>query len=234
MKSLRQLLAGLKRTPLHPQWLLGPKKLPPNLSNLKGRVLDIGAADRWLEPHIPKTVEYWALDYPATGQDMYGAKPDVFADGAQLPFADQTFTTVFCLEVLEHVPYPVQVMDEIARVLKPGGLAYISMPFLYPLHDAPHDFQRYTSYGLRRNAENARLEVISIQASGHAIRTAGLLACLALAGGASTGSLWQQIILLALAAPLILLINSAAWLFSWVWPNWPHMQYGHALVCRKP
>lgn len=234
MKSLRQLLAGLKRTPLHPQWLLGPKKLPPNLSNLKGRVLDIGAADRWLEPHIPKTVEYWALDYPATGQDMYGAKPDVFADGAQLPFADQTFTTVFCLEVLEHVPRPVQVMEEIARVLKPGGLAYISVPFLYPLHDAPHDFQRYTSYGLRRNAENARLEVISIQATGHAIRTAGLLACLALAGGASTGSLWRQTILLALAAPLILLINSAAWLLSWLWPNWQHMQYGHALVCRKP
>ncbi len=227
MKPLRKSLAGLKRTPLHPQWLLGPRQLPPHLPSLQGRVLDIGAADRWLEPHMPKAVQYWALDYPATGKGMYGARPDVFADGAQLPFADQTFTAVFCLEVLEHVPRPAQVMQEIARVLQPGGQAYISMPFLYPLHDAPYDFQRYTAYGLRRDAENAGLEVVQIQPTGHSLRTAGLLACLALAGSASSGPLWRQMMLLPLAAPLVLSINVAAWLLSWLWPNWAHMQHGH-------
>ncbi|WP_312527951.1 methyltransferase domain-containing protein [Comamonas sp.] len=233
MTSFRKWLTGLRHTPLHPQWLLGSRSLPPNMSDLEGRVLDIGAADRWLEPHIPTAAEYWALDYPATGQDMYGAKPDVFADGAQLPFADQTFTTVFCLEVLEHVPYPMQVMQELSRVLKPGGHAYISMPFLYPLHDAPYDYQRYTAYGLRRDAEGAGLEVIQIQPTGHAMRTVGLLACLALAGGASGGPLWRQVVLLTLAAPMVLGINLTAWLLSWFWPNWSHIQHGHTLIGVK-
>jgi len=50
---------------------------------------------------MPKeVVQHWALDHPATGKDMYSAKPDVFADGAQLLFTDQIFTAVFCLEML--------------------------------------------------------------------------------------------------------------------------------------
>src|SRR3546814_8619033 len=71
-------------------------------------------------------------------------RPDVAADGALLPFPDQSFEAVICSEVLEHVPDPRLVLDEIARVLKPGGCLLLTVPFLFRIHADPHDFGRYT------------------------------------------------------------------------------------------
>jgi len=197
-------------------------------------LLDIGAADRWIEPLLPETASYIALDYPPTGKVLYGAKPHVFGDAAQLPFDDDCFDVVTCLEVLEHVANPEQVLTEIARVLKAGGRAWVSMPFLYPLHDAPFDFQRYTEYGLRRDMQRAGLTVVSLRKSGHAIRTAGLLACLAIAGGAYARSDWKRWIFLPFASVGVLVINLMAWLASLVWPDWSHMGMGYELEVRKP
>ncbi|HEY8491941.1 MAG TPA: class I SAM-dependent methyltransferase [Dehalococcoidia bacterium] len=55
----------------------------------------------------------------------------VVADGAELPFPDASFDHVVCAETLEHVPDPGAVVDEIVRVLKPGGTAGFSVPDLY-------------------------------------------------------------------------------------------------------
>jgi SAM-dependent methyltransferase len=205
----RALVGAFAATPLHPQWLLGRRNPPKGIEIASGMVLDIGAGDRWVRPYLGKDVEYLALDYPRTGRDLYAATPDVFADAVALPFADETFDGVICLEVLEHVREPATVIHEIARVLKPGGRAWLSMPFLYPLHDAPFDFQRYTEFGLRRDLESARLSTISLGKSLHAIRCAGLLACLAVAGPLMTP---RRRVLLPLAVPIVLLVNCTAWL----------------------
>lgn len=201
---------------------------------VSGRVLDIGAADRWIESSLPDTLDYIALDYPATGKDMYGAKPDVFADAGALPFSDACFDGVICLEVLEHVPDPAMVMAEISRVLKSGGRAWISMPFLYPLHDAPFDFQRYTAFGLGRDANRAGLEVVRLHRSGHAMRTAGLLVCLAIAGGANEQHGWRKWLMLPFALVAVLAINMVAWAASIVWSDWTNLTSGHELEVRKP
>lgn len=224
----------LVHTPLHPQWLLGGRAVSSGIAHISGRVLDIGAADRWIESRLPPSAEYLALDYPSTGRGLYGSRPDVFADGACLPFVDESLDGVLCLEVLEHVPEPESVLQEIARVLKPGGRAWITMPFLYPLHDAPFDFQRFTEYGLRRSMQRAGLGVTSLRKSGHAIRTAGLLACLAIAGGIYTQRGWLKWFLLPFAATMVLLVNITAWLLSFVWPDWGHVAHGHELEVFKP
>lgn len=231
---LREWADLFAHTPLHPQWLLGRRKPPACLKRFSGSILDIGAADRWVEAHLPKAVHYVALDYPLTGRDLYGARPDVFADGARLPVSTACFDGVTCLEVLEHVADPSLVIAEIARVLKPGGHAWLSMPFLYPVHDAPFDFQRYTEYGLKRDIQRAGLEVVALHKSGHATRSAGLLMSLSLAAGVRAQNGRIRWWLLLPAALLVLAINLAAWLLSWVWPDWNAMAMGHEIEVRKP
>lgn len=234
MASVRKWVSFLARTPLHPQWLLGRRRIPVGIANISGALLDIGAANRWIESHLPAGADYVALDYPSTGRDLYGAQPHVFADAAHLPFQNRCFDGVICLEVLEHVPDPAIAMKEIERVLKSSGRAWISMPFLYPLHDAPFDFQRFTEFGLRRDIQRAGLEVVTLQKSGHAIRTAGLLMCLAIAGGVHVQRGWVKWLLLPVALIAVVSINVIAWLSSLVWPDWNHMAMGHELEVSKP
>jgi len=76
-------------------------------------------------------------------------KPDMVADAHNLPFKDGEFELVLCTEVLEHVLDPKKVISEISRVLKPGGRVILTTRFMYPLHDTPHDYWRFTIYGMR-------------------------------------------------------------------------------------
>jgi SAM-dependent methyltransferase len=175
-----------------------------------------------------------ALDYPSTGRDLYGARPDVFGDAGRLPFAGGAFDGIVCLEVLEHVSDPDAALAEIARVLKRGGRALVSMPFLYPVHDAPHDYQRWTNHGWARSAARAGLEIVTIAPIGSAVRTAGLLACLAIAGPLQRATLIKQLLL----APVVLLcvpvINLAAVIAERLWPRWDAMPVGLELELRRP
>lgn len=76
--------------------------------------------------------------------------PDVVADVAELKdFADASFDAVFLLEVLEHVAEPQRALDELRRVLAPGGALVLSTPFVFEIHEAPHDYYRFTEHGLR-------------------------------------------------------------------------------------
>lgn len=227
-------LSWLRRTPFHPQWLLGVRWIPADLSEFSGQLLDIGAADQWLKSKLGARARYVALDYPSTGRDLYGARPDVFADAALLPFLSGSFDAVCCFEVIEHVPRPALVFSEIFRILKPGGRAWISVPFLYPIHDAPFDFQRYTDFGLLRDASNAGLEVTRLARSGHAIRVAGLMASLAVSGGAYEHRGVLRIVLLPIAVPIVLFINLSASLASRIWPDWARMAVGYEVEVCKP
>ncbi len=234
MGMIRDCARLLRRTPVHPQWLLGRRQVPGGLASATGLILDIGAADRWIAAHLPEAASYVALDYPATGNEFYNARPDIFADACRLPVADACVDGVVCLEVIEHVPDPAQAVREIARVLKPGGRAWISMPFLYPVHNEPYDFQRFTEFGLRRDMARAELDVIDLHHSGHAVRAAGLILCLAIAGGVDTRRAVLKGLLLPVAMIAILATNVATWLLSLVWPDWANISTGHYLEVRKP
>lgn len=76
-------------------------------------------------------------------------KPDIVCDVCDMPFPDNSFDAVFLIEVLEHVHNPPKALSEISRVLKPGGTLIFSVPFIFPLHDRPGDYFRYTKYGLK-------------------------------------------------------------------------------------
>lgn len=73
---------------------------------------------------------------------------DVVTHGLKLPFKDDSFEVVVSQEVLEHLPDPFFVVEEIHRVLKPGGVFYCQVPFTISYHPGPTDFWRFTKEGL--------------------------------------------------------------------------------------
>lgn len=75
--------------------------------------------------------------------------PDVLADlEAPLPFKDEEYDSAILMNVLEHVLEAQQLVSETCRVLKPGGVVYGVVPFLFPIHPSPKDFHRFTSDAL--------------------------------------------------------------------------------------
>lgn len=75
---------------------------------------------------------------------------DVVADLTRLPNDENSVDGFICDNVLEHVDNPTRAVAELHRVLKPGGIGYVSTPFLYPFHASPYDYQRWTALGLKR------------------------------------------------------------------------------------
>jgi SAM-dependent methyltransferase len=92
-----------------------------------------------------------------------------------LPFQNETFQAVVCTEVLEHVPRPQELLREIARVMKPGAQAVITVPFFFHYHPDPDDFVRFTPAGLRSAMESAGLTVEFLAGSGRKVTAALLL-----------------------------------------------------------
>lgn len=93
-----------------------------------------------------------ADDFPnRIGMDIARASgAHVIADAHFLPFPPGTFDTILCSEVLEHLTDPERAVREMARVLASGGKLVLTTPFVYPIHEAPHDYRRFTFYGLKR------------------------------------------------------------------------------------
>lgn len=88
---------------------------------------------------------------------------DIVADITHLPFADNSIDAVINEFVLEHVKNPEAIVVEIKRILKPGGLVYISAPFIEGFHSSPRDYQRWTKSGLIYLMKDFRLEKIGIR-----------------------------------------------------------------------
>ena len=232
--TIRRTLKLTRRLPIHPQWLLGSRRINPVIPQLTGIVLDVGCADRWVEPYISRTARYIGLDYPPTGDALYRAKADLFADAAALPLKDGSVAAIICLEVLEHVRDHQAALREFNRVLKPKGQLILSMPFMYPTHDAPHDYQRLTEYGLVRDIQAAGLEMVDLQKRGPAIRSAALTFSLALAGGLYARGKLLDYLLMPLAALMILAVNLSALALSWVVSDWQAHGLGFDVHAMKP
>ena len=129
--------------------------------HIHGKCLDAGAGrTAYKTKLLQKAYEVISLDWQQ--REVLDCSGSVM----ELPFQDQAFDSVFCSQVLEHVPSPEKVLQEFHRCLKPGGTLVISVPHLAYLHNEPHDYFRYTKHGLRAVLERNSFDVIDIQPAG--------------------------------------------------------------------
>lgn len=105
------------------------------ITPVSGKVLDIGCHSGLLTQRIiKKTSSHEIHGIDLSPKAIEGAKKRItsgsfkVADAQDLPFGDNSFDAIFCLEVIEHVDEPEKVIAEIKRVLKKGGYGVILVP----------------------------------------------------------------------------------------------------------
>lgn len=92
---------------------------------------------------------------------------DHFVDlNERMPFPDQSFDTILSNDVLEHLKEPDLAWGEMTRVLRPSGKAIVTVPFLYHLHEEPHDYHRFTAYKLRDFCAKNELTILELEPYG--------------------------------------------------------------------
>jgi SAM-dependent methyltransferase len=130
-------------------------------------LLDAGAGNlRFKELLIAKHFEYASQDFEQVSDQTFRGSHNYVCDIKSIPVESNTFGVIVCTQVLEHLPDPLGSLKELARILKPGGELYLTTNFLFPIHGAPHDFFRYTNYGLDHLLKECGFSQIQISARG--------------------------------------------------------------------
>jgi len=173
-------------------------------SELKGVVVNLGAKSaQWGEQVLN-------VDLVAPREGAL----DALADIHRLPFADGSLDVVICTYVLEHVADARACIAEIARVVKPGGNVFISVPFLFPNHPDPLDHVRWTLQGLRADMKD--FEEIEAGNAGGPFST--LAAVVPTAIGSSFSSFVPY--------------NATRFVLGWLWWPWKFLDFFAARSTR--
>jgi len=128
-----------------------------------GRLIDIGCGTKPYEVLFePFVSEHVGLDHQKTLHDK--SNIDRFGTAYNIPAEDGEFDCALCSAVLEHLEEPELAIKECYRILKVGGIAIYTVPFIWHLHEEPRDFYRFSKYGLKYLFEKVGFEIIQIKA----------------------------------------------------------------------
>lgn len=238
LNPIKKISDKLKYTVLHPQWIVfkdSKKHLQYISTQVKGKVLDIGCADKFLYSLLPKSVDYFGLDYDVTAKGFYNTVPDVYGDAQLIPFKSKVIDTIVLLDVVEHLPNYDLCLAECNRVLTTEGTLIIQVPFLYPIHDAPFDFTRWTTFGLKSMFKKHGFVVNEEIIFGREIDTALLLLNLSLVKiflnlRKKGNPLW---LLIPCITPVILFNNLFVWLTSNIGGSTDFMPHSYCFILGK-
>jgi SAM-dependent methyltransferase len=125
---------------------------------LGGSLLDVGCGSRPYRA-LFKVERYVGMEIDSEFT-RHSGMADVLYDGSRFPFADGEFQSVLCNQVLEHVFNPEEFLSEMRRVLCADGQLLLTVPFVWDEHEQPHDYARYSSFGLKALLERNGFVVI--------------------------------------------------------------------------
>ncbi len=129
----------------------------------RGRLLDIGCGNKPYEKMFDgRITEYVGCDIVQSSEN----RVDVICQATNIPLEGDSFDTILCTQVIEHVADHRQLLRETFRLLKSGGILILSGPMYWPLHEEPHDFFRFTEHGFRYLLEGIGFTVDQIQCNG--------------------------------------------------------------------
>jgi SAM-dependent methyltransferase len=129
------------------------------------RVLDAGAGEGQYRGHFARQ-RYCGVDLAVGDAAWDYSRLDALADLTALPFRTAAFDAAVHIVTIEHLREPAAALAEIARTLAPAGVLLIAAPHEWEVHQAPHDFFRYTRYGLQYLLEKSGFEVCEMRAAG--------------------------------------------------------------------
>ena len=129
------------------------------------RVLDAGAGEGKFATAFARQ-QYIGVDLGIGDTNWNYARLDTLADLERLPFLDNTFDACINIVTLEHVREPAAVVQELYRTLKPGGIILLVTPHEWEEHQQPHDYFRYTRFGMEYLLNKAGFTEMVVEPAG--------------------------------------------------------------------
>ena len=202
------------------------------IGNLNGDLLDFGCGSKpYKSLFTVKT--YTGLDFESQGHDHSNEQIDVYYDGKTIPFSNETFDSVFSSEVFEHVFNLEEIIPEISRVMKKGGLILITCPFAICEHEQPNDFARYSSFAIKHLMEKNGFQVVAYKKLGTSLDVITQMNVTYFHNHImpffAKIPVFRKIIRLSVNA----ILNSLANLYARIFPDGEELYLNNLILCRK-
>jgi SAM-dependent methyltransferase len=199
---------------------------------LTGRLMDFGCGTKPYKT-LFSVSEYIGVDFENPGHPHLNESIDVFYNGTELPFADEYLDSVFCTEVFEHIFNLPQILKEINRTMKTGGLILVTCPFAFCEHEVPNDFARYTSFAIKSMFTENGFEVLEQVKTGNSIEAITQLKLIYIHQHITP--VIRKIPLVRSAFRLITysILNLSALVFGKLFPAGKDLYISNVVLCRK-
>jgi SAM-dependent methyltransferase len=144
------------------QWILQQRLQEMVPRYVTGRLLDIGCGTKPYKNLLGQYVnEHVGIDLENTFRNE--SQIDICCSAYDIPLENESFDCAFSTAVLEHLEEPELALRECHRLLKRGGYAIYSVPFIWHLHEEPRDFYRFSKYGLKYIFEKVGFEIVELK-----------------------------------------------------------------------